>query len=666
MFLKSAKSSSNRVQMKKLIFLPLVCFIFYQEASAQFSRYVVQFKNKGSNSFSLSNPVAYLSARALSRRAKSGIEIDSTDLPITPRYLDSLRSVPNVTILNRSKWLNLVAITTSDPAALTKINSFPFVQSVVPIAAQKAPVQPEDPAKFKEEMIHSLPAGITARTSQIQLNYGQTFNQINFHNGQFLHDRGYQGNGMIIAMLDAGYLSYKTNPAFDSIRLNGQILGEWNFVNNTQNTDALHGHGMNCLSTIAANRPGIMVGTAPQAKFWLFITEDVFSEYPIEEVNWANAAEVADSIGVDLISSSLGYNDFDNPVFDHSYADRNGNTTIVTRAADLAARKGIIVMNSAGNNGTLSDPRKYISCPADGDSVVAVGATTVSGTIAGFSSWGPNSAGKIKPNIVSVGQGTIVANSSGNPVASNGTSFSNPNIAGLITSLWSAFPDFSNMKIIDAVQKSAHKYSNPDDRFGYGIPNMRTAFYLLKADKSRQQFGGTGWFKATPNPFSTQIDVAFIADNTGTVTLYLKKISGATIDSATFRVDSLDYKTHRFANLDVQPAGYYYVQYKSNTKDSSITLSKGADLFATDWIKIFPNPFRNEVNLYFKAQTNGNAVISLWDAKGSLVTTRKIIPIQKDNIYYSDFPNVSKLSSGIYTLRFTDNLQKRSIKLIKH
>lgn len=652
--------------MKKLILTLSGSCLIYFGAYSQFTRYIVQFKNKATSPFSIANPSAYLSAKAINRRTKSGTTIDSTDLPITPRYLDSLRSIPNVTILNRTKWLNQVAIATSDPNALIKINSFSFVQSTAPIALKMAPASGEVPAKLKEETLEPLPNRTTAREVNVTLNYGQTFNQINFHNGQFLHDRGFQGEGMAIAMLDGGYFSYKSNKAFDSIRLNGQILGEWNFVNNIQNTDASSGHGMNCLSTIAANRPGIMVGTAPHAKFWLLLTEDVFSEYPIEEVNWAAAAEFADSVGADVISSSLGYQDFDNSVFDHLYADRNGNTSIVTRAADLAAKKGIIVMNSAGNYGNLADQRKYISCPADGDSVVAVGATTVGGNIAGFSSWGPNSAGKVKPNIVSVGQGTIVADFNGNPVSGNGTSFSNPNIAGLITSLWGAFPEISNMKIIDAVQRSAHKFNNPDDRFGYGIPNMKTAFYLLKADKSRQQFGGSGWFKASPNPFTTQIDAAFIADNSGTVKLYLKNITGAKLDSVTFSVDSLDYKSHSFLNLGSLTAGYYYVQYKNNTKDSTITLNKGADLFASDWIKIFPNPFGSELNLYFKAQVNGQVIISLYDVKGRLVISRKMITVQKDNIYYADFPVATKLSRGIYTVHFSDGVNKRSIKLFKN
>lgn len=652
--------------MKRLMILLLATCFFITEIHSQFTKHIIQFKNKGTNPFSISTPSAFLSARAISRRTKFGIPIDSTDLPITPGYIDSIRSVANVTVLNRSKWMNQVVITTTDPAALAKINSFSFVQSTNPIAARIAQESAGSVEKFFVETFEPLNNIFTENGTNLNLNYGQSFGQINIHNGQFLHDRGFQGQEMIISVLDAGYFSYKTNPAFDSIRLNGQVLGEWNFVSNSQNTDAFSAHGMNCLSTIAANRPGIMVGTAPQSKFWLFLTEDVFSEYPIEEVNWAAAAEFADSVGTDVISSSLGYQDFDNPQFDYLYSARNGNTSIVTRAADLAAKKGIIVMSSAGNYGALADQRKFVSCPADGDSVVAVGATNINGAIAGFSSWGPNSAGKVKPNIVSVGQGAIVANTAGNPVASNGTSFSNPNIAGLITSLWSAFPEFSNMKIIDAVQKSAHKFNNPDERFGYGIPNMRTAFYLLKTDRSKQQFGGNGWFKADPNPFTTQIDASFISDNSGLVKLYLKNITGVKLDSVIYTVDSLDYKTYSFQNLGNLPAGYYYVQYKSNTKDSTITLTKGADLFANDWIKVFPNPFSDQVNIYFKAQQNGNVSLSLYDMKGRLISTKMISSIQKENIYYSDLPVAKKISRGLYTLRFNDGTNKKSVKLFKN
>lgn len=648
--------------MKKLILVLLGGFIFFTSASAQYNKHIVKFRDKAGTPHTIANPNTYLSNRAITRRTRYGISIDSTDLPITPRYLDSIRLVPNVTLLNPSKWLNQVAIVTNDPAALTKINSFPFVVSVSPIAPRFFTATANK--KF-EESFETVSDPGSGRVSNQNIDYGQTFNQINIHNGQHLHNLGFQGEGMILAMLDGGFFTYKSNPAFDSIRINNQILGEWDYVDNNLNTDESSAHGMNCLSTIAANRPGIMVGTAPHAKFWLFKTEDVVSEYPIEEQNWIAAAEFSDSAGVDVISSSLGYQDFDDSIFDHLYPQRNGNTAMITIAADLAAKKGMIVMNSAGNYGGLPDQRKYISCPADGDSVVAVGAVNNSGVIASFSSWGPNSAGKIKPNIVSVGLGTIVASTSGTPVSGNGTSFSNPNMAGLITSLWGAFPEFSNMKIIDAVQKSAHKYDNPDDRYGYGIPNMRKAYYMLKAERSQQQFGGPGWFKASPDPFTDQIDASFIADDEGLVNLYLKNTNGTKLDSATFTVDSLDYKTHQFLNLGPLPAGFYFVQYKSIGKDSTITLAKGAALFVNDWIKIFPNPFTNELFIYFKAQVTGTATLTLYDSKGRQVTGHESISIQQDNIYNHQFPIINKLSRGMYFLRFTDGTNKRSLKIIK-
>jgi serine protease AprX len=650
--------------MKKLIVVLIGSCLLFTEVNAQFNRHVVQFKDKGGTPYSFANPSTYLSARAISRRTRYSIGIDSTDLPITPRYLDSIGSVPNVTILNRSKWLNQVTIFTNDAAALTKINSFPFVQSASPIAPRliNGPVNAVD--KFRDETVTPLNLNLNLNL-RLNLNYGQTFNQINIHNGQFLHDRGLQGESMVIAVLDGGFFSYKTNPAFDSIRLSGRVLGEWDFVNNDGNVDEDSPHGMNCLSTIAANRPGIMVGTAIHARFWLLKTEYVFNEYPIEEHNWIAGAEFADSVGTDVISSSLGYQDFDNPVFDHLYAQRNGNTAPVTIAADLAAKKGIIVMNSAGNYGNLADQRKFISCPADGDSVVAVGAVTNTGAIAGFSSWGPNSAGKVKPNIVSVGQGTVVSDNNGSPANGNGTSFANPNIAGLITCLWGAYPEFNNMKIIDAVQRSSHRFNNPDDRFGYGIPNMRTAYYLLKADKSQGLFGEPGWFKANPNPFTDRIDAAFIADNAGNVKLYLKDITNAKLDSATFtELDSLDYRTHSFMNLGGLPGGYYYVQYKSATKDSTITLRKGAELFNSDWIKVFPVPFNSELHVYFTAQNTGTASLGLYDAKGSLIA-KAAIAIQRDNVYYYQFGVTSKLSHGVYFIRFDDGVNKRSIRILK-
>ena len=257
----------------------------------------------------------------------------------------------------------------------------------------------------------------TQETNGVQqsLNYGNSFGQIHIHEGEFLHNKGYTGAGIEMAVMDAGFLSYKTNPAFDSVRSQGRILGTWDYVVNEESVNEDHDHGAACFSIIAANRPGFIVGSAPHAKFWLFRTEDAATEMPVEEQNWIAAAEFADSAGVQMFSTSLGYNDFDDPSLNYSYAQRDGNTSMITRAADLAAKKGILVMNSAGNYGNHPDDSKFVLVPADGDSVIAVGATDVNGNFASFSSRGPNGAGKRKPNIVSVGLGTVFAPPSGNP-----------------------------------------------------------------------------------------------------------------------------------------------------------------------------------------------------------------------------------------------------------
>ncbi|HEY0677036.1 MAG TPA: S8 family peptidase [Chitinophagaceae bacterium] len=450
-------------------------------ASGQYTRHIIQFTDKKGTAFTIANPAAYLSAKAVERRTKQSIAIDSTDLPISKAYIDSIASVPNVTILNKSKWLNQILIRTSDPLAMAKINTFPFVKLTTPVAPRVRPgtSDPVSKTKIFEEELEQHEVTKTQGTTGINVDYGSTGNQIRIHKGEYLHNLGFTGQSMTIAILDAGFFSYKTNPALDSVRIQGRILGEWDYVANHASVNEDNAHGANCFTIIAANRPGAIVGSSPHSKFWLLRTEDAGSEYVVEEQNWAAAAEFADSAGVDMISSSLGYADFDDPSFNHTYPQRDGNTSIVTRAADYAARKGIIVMNSAGNSGTLNNDYKYVGCPADGDSVVAVGAVDVNGNIASFSSWGPNGAGKQKPNIVSVGAGTVYASAAGNPVSGNGTSYSNPNIAGLIACFWQAFPELNNMQLIDAVQRSAHRFNNPDMRYGYGIPNFKTAFLTV-------------------------------------------------------------------------------------------------------------------------------------------------------------------------------------------
>jgi subtilisin family serine protease len=465
--------------MKKILLLIFIAlFVAKADSYAQFSKYIIRLKDKGTNPFSISNPSAYLTARSISRRTRYGIAIDSTDLPITPRYIDSIRLAGAVTILNSSKWLNQVAIQTTDAVALAKIAGFPFVLSTGPIAPRN--LQSITPVNKKLDAVTTeAPTPNTPNTTLGDYySYGLSYGQVHLHNGEFLHNRGFRGQGMQMAVLDAGFLNYLTLPTFDSVRNSGQILSTWDFVAGNASVNEDNAHGMNCLSTIAANMPGTFMGTAPKTSFYLYRTEDVASEYPIEEQNWVAGIERADSLGIDISSTSLGYFTFDNAVFNYTYANMDGNTTLSARGADLAAKKGILCVFAAGNEGNGS--WHFIITPSDADSIMAVGAVNTSGVVGSFSSYGPSSDGQIKPSVAAVGVNAVIANpSTGQPTFGSGTSFACPNMAGLTTCLWQAFPEVNNMRIISVMQESATRATNPDDRVGYGIPDMKKAFVKL-------------------------------------------------------------------------------------------------------------------------------------------------------------------------------------------
>ena len=475
--------------MKQKVFglLFMVASVLY--GNAQKTRFIVQLKDKAGTPYSLTDPSRYLSQRSIERRARYQIALDSTDLPVVPRYLDSIRSAGAVTVLNVSKWLNQVTIQTTDAAAIQKINSFPFVQGTKGIAAQKRPGDLSDPAKqLRNSVNHSN--SYQQRTTGNYFNYGMSQTQISMHNGIFLHNIGLRGQGMVIGMFDAGFFNYTSLKAFDSVNANKQVLDTWDFVAREKSVTEDHPHGMNCFSIIAANVPGEFTGSAPKSGFYLYRTEDAASEYPIEEHNWVSAAEKLDSAGGDVISSSLGYYIFDDPSLNYTYAQMDGNTTISARGADAAAKKGILVVNAAGNSG--NEPWKYIITPADGDSVLAVGAVTAGGLPAGFSSYGPSADGQVKPDVASLGVGTTIQATNNTITTGNGTSFSCPNMAGLATCLWQGFPEFSNMKIIQALRMAGNNYTTPNDRTGYGITDVKKALTGLLQEFSQAAVSPAG------------------------------------------------------------------------------------------------------------------------------------------------------------------------------
>lgn len=557
--------------MKLSIFI--ISFFVAAFSQAQ-QRYIVSLKDKQGNQFQISNPSAFLSPRAIDRRTRYGIAIDSTDLPVSKKYLDSIQAAGDIKILNTSKWLNLVLIETTDATALQKISNFPFVNSTAAIARRFARSSKFEEPLYVEDEIRAFPRKQQRITANV-LDYGTSFSQVHIHNGDYLHELGFRGENMIIVMLDAGYQGYLTNRAFDSIRKNNQIAGTWDFVKNEASVNEDNAHGMYCFSILAANLPGQMVGTAPAAKYYLFRTEDAGSEYPVEEQNWAAAAERADSIGADLITSSLGYTQFDKAEYNHTYQDLDGNTTLITRAADFAAKKGIIVTNSAGNEG--ASPWKYLSAPADGDSVLAVGAVNAAGQVAGFSGYGPSADGRVKPDIASVGWNTFFVTTLGTISQGNGTSFSNPNVAGLITCLWQAFPEFSNMEIIDAVKKSASQYGNPDDRIGYGIPDFKKAYEALTIEKNKRRQVAilkNAQIKVFPVPFTGQFTVLFKPAQSGTVYFELFDATGKKLTQISKTATAGEIMFIELTQLNGLPRGVYFLKYHEADQKGIVRIMK--------------------------------------------------------------------------------------------
>ena len=648
--------------MKKLSAGKIVLFVCFSciissSGFAQYTKYIVQFKNKNNTPFSLSNPQQYLSQKSIDRRTRYSIAVDSSDLPVNPAYIQQVVAQGAVAYLSQSKWLNQILISTSSAAAVNAIKALPFVKTANPIGQFAGNGSLPHRERFKETVTPITETAKIAAPGTIY-DYGNSYSQIHIHNGEFLHQKGLTGTGMTISIIDAGFYRYKTTKAFDSARAHNQFLGERDFVDFDGSVNEDNDHGELCLSTIAANVPGVMVGTAPNANFWLLRGENVNSEFPVEEHNWVAAAEFADSTGSDLISSSLGYFTFDDAQFNHTYNDFYKNTTTVSKGATYAAKKGMIVTNSAGNEGGGS--WNYIIFPADDDSVCSVAATTTTGAIASFSSYGY--PGKVKPNIASVGSGTTLYASYG-LTSGSGTSFSNPNINGLIACLWQGFPQFNNMTILDAVYRSSSKYNAPDNRFGYGIPNMKRAFRYLKSLQNKQQYGAEWLFVKQPN-FNDRLDITLIGRVEGNATVNLINVNGKIVASKKISTDEEEIYTIDFSNLENLAAGSYTVQYKDKSTTKSIKIVKEGTVVAANWLKVSPVPFKTNITATLTAQENGKVVISLTDVRGKIWETKEINVI-KNQVYTINFPKAVTAPMGVYFIQYKDENQSRSVTVQK-
>ena len=415
----------------------------------------------------MENPTEMLTVKALNRRANLNIPVDILDVPIHVNYVEVIENEPNMQVLAQSKWLNAVHVR----GALSNIQSLSNLSFVNSIQFANKQLNTNNRLNHGSRINQVENKNLALNTTQ--LNYGNANNQIEMLNGHLLHNEGFSGNGMTIAVIDNGFFGVNYGIAFNHLFENGQVLNTYNFVNRNSNVFSAGNHGTIVLSTMAANLDGQFIGTAPDANYILLVSESNSYENPLEESLWVEAAEYADYLGADVINSSLGYNTFDNPNYDYIYNDMDGETSFISRGAKIAASRGLVCVVSAGNSG--NDAWQYIATPADAENILTVGAVNSTGNYASFSSIGPSADGRVKPNIVAQGASASVVSANGNLTTSNGTSLSSPIVAGLVACLWQSLPNLKPAQIIELIENSASLFPNPTALLGYGIPDFYEA-----------------------------------------------------------------------------------------------------------------------------------------------------------------------------------------------
>lgn len=503
----------------------------------------VYFSDKGEVPSRLENVEEHFSERAIDRRGRHGIDWSASDLPVLEDYILALRA-DGLSVVQKSRWLNAVSVERNEAFERWARRSLPsFVKKVEPVRGYRS---------VYDETTHPAVKAV----SQEHPEYGDALLQIEQINGLGLHEAGYKGQGMTIAVLDAGYFGADSMEVFDHIRNEGRLLGVRDFVDGGDSVYISSTHGTYVWSIMGAHLPGTMIGTAPEANYFLLRTEDTGSETTIEEDNWVAGAEWADSAGADMINSSLGYTLFDGDV-GYTYEDMDGNTTVVTRGADMAASKGILVVNSNGNY--ADDDWKYMGAPADGDSVFAVGGVNRKSEYAWFSSLGPTYDGRVKPNVSALGEQCTIGTLNGSTARGNGTSFAAPVVCGMTASLWGAHPGKDNWTVMKAVEQSAHLSSRPNDELGYGIPDYGLASELLSNSENGVVLTDTPW-NIFPNPFTEEINIVLKKPVSADAVFRLSSINGQRITEVAFGGDY-------FLRLSLPPnlpAGTYLLEWWLN------------------------------------------------------------------------------------------------------
>jgi serine protease AprX len=455
-----------------------------QIANAQVNRYMVFFKDKDQSIYSTTNPLSFLSQKAIDRRIKQNIVITEADVPVNQNYVQEVKNT-GASVFFKTRWQNGVLIE-CDQSLIPTIMALDFVKSYELVAPGSKLLMVAQTASKRVKNMEGRSAESTT-TLQLQMLGIDS-----------MHIKGYRGEGITIAVLDSGFPGVDYVSAFDSLRLYQRLdlASSYDFIYNTQNVFQYDNHGTEVLSVLAGYIQNEFTGAAYRATFQLYVTEDDPSENRIEEYNWLFAAERADSAGVDIITSSLGYNTFDDFSMDYEKSDMDGVTTVISQAAQSASERGILVVCSAGNEGANS--WKIVTAPADANDVIAVANVNAQGIRSTSSSIGPTADGRIKPDLAALGTSVSIIKPSGAISTASGTSFASPLIAGLAAGVWQRYPHLTNTELIDLLKKSASQYNNPDNALGYGVPN----FIRIDNKDSVDPF-----IDIFPNPFTDTVNI---------------------------------------------------------------------------------------------------------------------------------------------------------------
>lgn len=516
-------------------------------------RYRVRFTDKGNTPFSLEQPEAYLSPRALERRQRQGIAVDSLDLPVDPAYIDALLQWGEIELVNRSRWMNAVTIRTTDTLALDSLPQAPFVAEVRRV---------DDGVRVPERIPDKFPGVSKSEIgTHYQEIYGASYRQVSMMNLHLLHQlAGGRGEGMLIGVLDSGFDGVDSADLFTPLRQRAGIRWTQDLAEPGGDVFERHWHGRSVLSVMAADAPGSLMGTAPKADYALLRTEFEASEFIWEEDNWIAGAEVADSLGCDVLNTSLGYTTFEDSLTDHTYSELDGQTTRISIAAGIAVEKGMVVVNSAGNSG--NNGWFHIGAPADAFGILAVGAVDHDRRTASFSSRGPSADGRVKPDVAAVGvQCAALSPWDAAIIGVNGTSFSSPLVAGAAACLWQLHPDRSNVEIMDAIRRSASQWDAPDAEQGFGIPDLWRA-HLLLGGSDLTGLAGSKVLQVQPVPFDDFFVVELFTGAADRVKLQLTDAAGRIAWQAEQVVDTEAYLQLRVQDEPLQRlgAGVYVLQ----------------------------------------------------------------------------------------------------------